>query len=876
MVMPALRLATQSRTSRAAISDRPKERGAGLSRSDAHCGGVVEVARERERRMESSLTTGRNRPEAGLPPWGWLGQNDRSTPAREAGGRFRGTAPRGAAAVPGSRHSSPCQGVAADFVSSTSTTKRQRRILGLLLAAFAILSLVSLLSYQAPLPFASPWSADNACGPVGALLAFTLVWGVGWMAALGVPLLSGSWAWNRVRGNPTAPLVVRSVFAVLLLFELCALLGLVGLDRSRWVGGWGLASAMALRAALGSIGSWVVAGAVFRVTALAASEFGFQWVGRLGRSAILEPLASLGASIAEWREARARAPKVTPVRKPRAARPAPVEEPAAKPRITAATANVAAAEAMPQMALALEKKAAPKPAPKPGRPEPAKQPARAEGENGLDVLPELSLLGMPTQQEDMITAAELTSEANLLVSKLADFDIEGRVTEIHPGPVVTTFEFEPAAGVKVNQIVSREDDLALALRAQRIRILAPIPGKGAVGVEIPNRRRRTVYLREVLSSTQYEQSTAALKLPMGVDVVGQPFVADLTKMPHLLVAGATGSGKSVCLNALITGLLFQHGPKSLQMVMVDPKMLELSVYNGIPHLVMPVVTEPKRASRALRWAVSEMEKRYKLMATCGARNIAGYNEKVAAGQVPTGPPQPDGTTPPRPERLSYVMVIIDELADLMLTAPAEIEEPIARLAQMARAVGIHLVLATQRPSVDVITGVIKANFPSRIAFQVASKIDSRTVLDMNGAENLLGHGDMLFTPAGKPEPYRVHGAFVSEEEAARVVDFWKARATPAFTPPLATDAAVVDAEEEEGIEGGEDFDDELIRQAARLVVSHQQGSTSLLQRRLKVGYSRAGRLMDQLESLGVVGPFQGSKARDVLVDEHWLEERGFE
>ncbi len=511
----------------------------------------------------------------------------------------------------------------------------------------------------------------------------------------------------------------------------------------------------------------------------------------------------------------------------------------------------------------------------PGIPPPARPRARGKATRGGagEAMPALSLLAMPSQPEDLITAADLTSEANLLVDKLADFDISGRVTEIHPGPVVTTFEFEPAAGVKVNQIVSREDDLALALRAQRIRILAPIPGKGAVGVEIPNRRRRTVYLREVLASAVYEGSDAALKIPLGVDVVGQPFVADLTKMPHLLVAGATGSGKSVCLNAIITGLLFQHGPETLRLLMVDPKMLELSAYNGIPHLVMPVVTDPKRASRALRWAVGEMEKRYKLMATCGARNIAGYNEKVAAGQAP-GAPGVGGAEGAAPERLSYVVVVIDELADLMLTAPAEIEEPIARLAQMARAVGIHLVLATQRPSVDVITGVIKANFPSRIAFQVASKTDSRTVLDMNGAENLLGHGDMLFTPAGKPEPYRVHGAYVSEEESTRVVEFWKAEAGAAAAPaPLATSPQIVEQDEEAALdeEGGDD--DELIREAARLVVTHQQGSTSLLQRRLKVGYSRAGRLMDQLEQLGVVGPFQGSKARDVLVDERWLEDR---
>ncbi|HVP15132.1 MAG TPA: DNA translocase FtsK, partial [Terriglobales bacterium] len=427
-------------------------------------------------------------------------------------------------------------------------------------------------------------------------------------------------------------------------------------------------------------------------------------------------------------------------------------------------------------------------------------------------------------------------------------------------------------GVKVNQIVSREDDLALALRAQRIRILAPIPGKGAVGVEIPNRRRRTVYLREVLSSPQYETSDAALKVPLGVDVVGVPFVGDLTKMPHVLVAGATGSGKSVCLNAIITGLLYQHGPRSLQLVMVDPKMLELSAYNGIPHLVFPVMIEAKKAASALRSAVAEMEKRYKLMAKCAARNIAAYNEKVEAGLVPGEYDERREKEIPA-EKLPYLVVVVDELADLMLTAPQEIEEPVARLAQMARAVGIHLILATQRPSVDVITGVIKANFPSRMAFQVASKTDSRTVLDMNGAENLLGNGDMLFMPAGKPEPFRIHGAFVSEEESARVVDFWRAKAAGApIRMALATDMSLAVESAEDGDDDVDTFDDELIREAARLVVTHQQGSTSLLQRRLKVGYSRAGRLMDQLEQLGVVGPFQGSKAREVLVDEGWLED----
>jgi len=793
-------------------------------------------------------------------------------------------------------------------VAPAISTTRQRQILALLLAAFSVLTLASIATYRAPLPFAAPWSAPNACGPVGATLAFALVWAVGRMAAFGVPLLAAAWFWNRLHDRPVGALVLKSTLAGLLAFEVCTLLGLGGLNRGAWTGSWGLAAALALRSALGGVGSWIVAGALLGVTVLAASELGFRWIGPLVRGALITPLVHLAAAWREWREgggeaeeeeeapASARAGRAAEKaeKKPRVVRAAEAISVAApvaaaveaqarsKPRITAPASGIGGDDEdedqlslpnMPERRPAVKPRARPAAARTNGSPA---LPVPPVGPVPTEAFPALALLGLPPQQEDLMSASDLNAEAELLVAKLKDFGIEGRVTEIHPGPVVTTFEFEPAAGVKVNQIVSREDDLALALRAQRIRILAPIPGKGAVGVEIPNRTRRTVYLREVLSSRQYEASDAALKVPLGVDVVGQPFVADLTRMPHVLVAGATGSGKSVCLNAIITGLLFQHEPRTLQMVLIDPKMLELSAYNGIPHLVMPVVTEAKRASRALRWAVSEMEKRYKLMATCGARNIAAYNDKVAAGQVPSGPANPDGRPAAPPERLSYVVVVIDELADLMLTVPAEIEEPIARLAQMARAVGIHLVLATQRPSVDVITGVIKANFPSRIAFQVASKTDSRTVLDMNGAENLLGHGDMLFTPAGKPEPYRIHGAYVSEEETARVVEFWRAKASPGMAPPLATDAAVVEAEEEEGEEGDEEFDDALINEAARLVVRHQQGSTSLLQRRLKVGYSRAGRLMDQLEGLGVVGPFQGSKARDVLVDERWLAERGLD
>jgi S-DNA-T family DNA segregation ATPase FtsK/SpoIIIE len=747
-----------------------------------------------------------------------------------------------------------------------------------LLAALAALSLTSLATFERPLPFAAPWSAPNACGPLGAALAFAVAWAFGRVLAFALPVLLFAWAWNRWRDRPTLPLGLKTLVSMLLVVELDVVAGLARLPGP-WASASGDAGALALHSALGPVGSWIVIGALLLVTLLWASELGFHWVERVvaavARGALKAPLAAWaslrgareqGAGPAAAKRARAEVAKAEKPEK------APVVRVAAAPAAAGPLPVIAPARVAPepreeeQMSLPFKERRSAT-ALADGQARPALRPRPAVAPE----LPALSLLEMPAQQEDLITATDLTDEARLLTTKLADFDIEGRVTEIHPGPVVTTFEFEPAAGVKVNQIVSREDDLALALRAQRIRILAPIPGKGTVGVEIPNRRRRTVYLREVLGSAQFAEHRGRLKVALGVDVVGQPFVSDLTQMPHVLVAGATGSGKSVCLNSIIIGLLFQHGPETLRLVMVDPKMLELSGYNGIPHLVMPVVTEAKRAARALRWAVSEMEKRYKLLATCGARNIEAYNEKARAGLAPTAP----GSEAPA-ERLAYCVVIIDELADLMLTVPAEIEEPIARLAQMARAVGIHMVLATQRPSVDVITGVIKANFPSRIAFQVASKIDSRTVLDMNGAENLLGHGDMLFTPAGKPEPYRVHGAYVSEEETARVVRFWAERATEPETALATQPALRVAGDDEDGVEEGEDFDDDLLREAARLVVSHQQGSTSLLQRRLKVGYARAGRLMDQLETMGVVGPFQGSKARDVLVDQRWLAEHDIE
>jgi DNA segregation ATPase FtsK/SpoIIIE, S-DNA-T family len=479
-------------------------------------------------------------------------------------------------------------------------------------------------------------------------------------------------------------------------------------------------------------------------------------------------------------------------------------------------------------------------------------PPRPRGQDYVN--PDLGMLATsPASGAHRPQESEIIRSSRLLEQTLSHFDITGKVTEVVPGPVITRYAFEPAPGVKVNQILSRADDLALALRAHRLRILAPIPGKGAVGIEVPNPHPEVVHLGDVVRVELFERP-GGLVLALGKDVSGVPVVADLKKMPHLLIAGATGSGKSVCVNAIVTSLLCRLNPKDLRLVMIDPKMLELTGYNGIPHLLMPVVTESRLAAKALRFMVVEMQRRYQRLARRGVRDIESYNESLT---------QHAGLTPEVPEdegHLPYVVVIVDELADLMLTLGNEIEDPIARLAQMARAVGIHLVVATQRPSVDVITGMIKANFPSRIAFQVASKVDSRTILDQNGAEALLGRGDMLYLPAGRPDPVRIHGALVSDREIEALVKYWMDFEAP--TPALDADRL---PNREGEVAGGDDSEeDDLFGEARRIVVQTGIGSTSLLQRRLKVGYARAGRLMDLLEQAGVVGPPDGSKAREVL------------
>ncbi|MGE5529777.1 MAG: DNA translocase FtsK [Patescibacteria group bacterium] len=428
-----------------------------------------------------------------------------------------------------------------------------------------------------------------------------------------------------------------------------------------------------------------------------------------------------------------------------------------------------------------------------------------------------------------------------LEETLASFGVQAKVIDVHRGPVITRYDLQPAAGVKVSRIVSLADDLALALAARGLRIEAPIPGKAAVGIEVPNKEAMPVTLREVIESRDFAAS-GCLDFALGLDIAGEVVLGNLGRMPHLLIAGATGSGKSVCLNTIIMSLLFKAGPDRIKMIMIDPKMVELTGYNGIPHLIAPVVTDAKRAPSALKWAVGEMEQRYKLMMQTGAREIEAYNKS-----------RKDPAS-----AMAYIVIFIDELADLMMVARLDVEDSICRLAQMARATGIHLVIATQRPSVDVITGLIKANIPSRIAFAVSSLTDSRTILDSGGAERLLGRGDMLYAPTGVQKPRRVQGAFVDEDEVSRVVDFLRKQAPPESKPVVFKEQ--IQAEAEDPAQA-----DELFWQAVQVVVDCRQASASVLQRRLRVGYSRAARLVDLMEAKGFVGPFEGSKPREVRV-----------
>jgi len=484
-------------------------------------------------------------------------------------------------------------------------------------------------------------------------------------------------------------------------------------------------------------------------------------------------------------------------------------------------------------------------------------------------LPPLSLLEAELEKRQKIDRDSLIMNSRILENKLLDYGVEGRVAEVRPGPVITVYEFEPAPGVKVSKIVNLADDLALALSALSIRIVAPIPGKSVVGIEVPNANRETVFLKETIDSDPFRTSKSKLSFGLGKDISGEPFIVDLARMPHLLVAGSTGSGKSVFINSMICSVLFKATPEEVRFLMIDPKMLELSNYEGIPHLLLPVVTNPKKAAVALKWLVDEMERRYTILAEKGVRNVDHYHQKMEKELKEKGKVYKrkgdlleggEEKVPEEIERLPYIVVVIDELADLMMISSREVEESITRLAQMARAVGIHLLLATQRPSVDVLTGIIKANFPARISFQVTSKVDSRTILDTIGAEHLLGSGDMLFLPPGSSKLIRIHGAFVSSGEISRIVEFLKKQGKPSYDASILQE---VKRDKEEA--AGEDEYDEKYDEAVAFVAETGQASISLIQRRFRIGYNRAARIVEKMEEEGVVGPSDGVKPREVLV-----------
>lgn len=471
-------------------------------------------------------------------------------------------------------------------------------------------------------------------------------------------------------------------------------------------------------------------------------------------------------------------------------------------------------------------------------------------------LPSLDLLDTPPEEVGIEFQREsLEMNARRLERKLADFGVEGEVVEILPGPVITMYELKPAPGVKISKVAGLSDDLALALRAPSVRIVAPLPGKAAIGLEIPNNKRNPVYLNEILSSPDFKNSKSKLAIALGKDITGVPFITDLAKMPHLLVAGATGTGKSVSLNAMIVAILFKASPEMVRFLIIDPKRIELSLYKDIPHLLHPVVTQPKEATKALHWAVAEMERRYILLSDRGVRNIETYNRKVLKENPKAGG---DGSEEAE-KTLPYIILVIDELADLMMASSRSVEEAITRLAQMARAAGIHLIIATQRPSVDVLTGIIKANFPARISFQVSSKFDSRTILDTNGAEHLLGDGDMLFLPPGVARMTRIHGAYISEEEVKRVVEFLKMQMKPNYDSSIMNKMAQDEEMEQEEAELDEKYD-----QAVELVEKSGQASISMVQRKLRVGYNRAARMIETMEREGIVGPSDGVRPREVF------------
>jgi S-DNA-T family DNA segregation ATPase FtsK/SpoIIIE len=777
---------------------------------------------------------------------------------------------------------------------------RHHEVLGVLLLAGGLLILLSLISFVPTdtglfgtrLP---DQRTHNWIGRAGATLAAGL-FGLFGGAAYVLPLLMGMQGVRCFMDGPvsvTLRSAVASLFALGFFSALCHLeVTAVPTIASGWVQR-GLAGGMlgsslgeGLRHNFATTGAHIIVVAGFLVCLLLAIPITLTVMWQRARTAG----ASIRETVETLREALPERKKPASVSRP--VKPKPVKINRLAQAVENPTPPPIEAEPEP---VAVKSKEASKPLPEPTTDEDEALtvvPTTAPASVGYLLPIARELLSDPPGPTERMTDEMLKGQSDILTRALQSFGIEGKVTEVHPGPIVTMYEFEPAPGVKVARIVNLDNDLALALKAVSLRIVAPLPGKSVVGIEVPNLYRETVSFKEVLMSEPFHRSRSKLAIALGKDIFGKPVTADLRTMPHLLVAGATGAGKSVALNSMLLSILFSAKPDEVKLLLVDPKMLELQLYDGIPHLLRPVVTDAKSAARGLGWVVQEMERRYKLLAGEGVRNIDDYNRRVAQAQgtVPkkrggaktqqtsleflsederlsagerTEPVtlSADGTlsaglpaTPPAP--LPYIVVMIDELADLMMVAPKDVEEKIARLAQMARAAGIHLVLATQRPSVDVLTGLIKANFPARIAFQVSSKTDSRTILDANGAESLLGKGDMLYLASGTGRLTRVHGSFVADEDVRRVVEFVKQQASPTYSAELQS------IKQEEAAE--EEAKDEVYEQAKDLVLTSGQASASLIQRRLRVGYPRAARMIERMEEEGLVSAPARDGRREVL------------
>ena len=777
--------------------------------------------------------------------------------------------------------------------SSSALSRRISEFVGVLSFAVALLWLIALATYN---PADPAWffntgaiqPATNLAGRAGAFVAELSHQTLGYAAYL-FPVLAAVVGWCRFWCTPIDALYTKIVGVVLLLCSAASFLSLA-LASARVTGstfepgGWiGDQLAGALAASFNRTGSLIIILTALGLSLVLTTQFSFGRVFSAISGWLRERVSARVAAFWNWREERRRDRQRREIVSKHARRAAAQADPAkvAKPPASSSPdldLDIRRPSGPPPRAADAKAPPADKAAPAGGSgwlsprkapaikvPAPPTPPAAenaskspAEKKRGGFAFPPVTLLDAP-RTERKIDERELMESARLLEEKCREFAVAGSVVQIHPGPVVTTFEFKPEAGVKYSKITSLADDLSLAMRAESV-LIERTPGKSTVGIQIPNQHREPISLRELLESEAYQAAPSKLTVAMGKTIHGEPFLGDLASMPHLLIAGATGTGKSVALNAMLTSILFRATPEEVRLIMIDPKRLELGMYEEIPHLLTPVVVDPKQAANALTWAVREMEERYKTLAAEGVRNIDQYNRNIRAAALE----RPANSDEPLPKPLPYIIVVIDELADLMMVARNEVEESVARLAQMARAIGIHLLLATQRPSVDVITGLIKANLPARISFRVSSKVDSRTILDGNGAEQLLGKGDMLFLPPASSRLVRVHGPYISEQETARLAAFLRKQGKPVYDESITA--------EEKGPDAIEFEKDDLYDEAARLVVSTGQASISYLQRRLRVGFSRAARLVDMMEAEGIVSAAMGGKPREVLVDKGYFEE----